>query len=337
VTGAIWALERSAQLTTDSARRGRRLLLAAEHAFGLGRADLVDQLVGRAAGTSLSRLDRARMEWLREIFNDGVPGDAPRVLELCDIARESVAAGDTGLALNLLLGAALRCWWADAGPAARARVIEVAGLLAGPAGDDPRYVATLAVAEPVLQGGPAIELLSKVVTESVTDADALRLLGMAAHAAGDPVRAADFLDRAEAKLRQRGQLGLLPHVRGMQCPVYLELGDWARVGEAAGECRRFAQETGQPIWNNAQLVNEARWAALRGDSERALQMAAEGEVSPVLRNLNDLRCCLQLARGFALISSGRHAEAVDALLELFDPASPAYHSRAQLAGRLDSA
>lgn len=39
VTGAIWALERSAQLTTDSARRGRRLLLAAEHAFGLGRAE----------------------------------------------------------------------------------------------------------------------------------------------------------------------------------------------------------------------------------------------------------------------------------------------------------
>ena len=41
-TEAIWVLERSAQLTTDPAKRGRRLLLAAEHAFGLGRADLVD-------------------------------------------------------------------------------------------------------------------------------------------------------------------------------------------------------------------------------------------------------------------------------------------------------
>lgn len=61
-------------------------------------------------------------------------------------------------------------------------------------------------------------------------------------------------------------------------------------------------------------------------------MAAEGEVSPVLRNLNDLRCCLQLARGFALISSGRHAEAVDALLELFDPASPTYHQRERFSG-----
>ena len=331
-TGAIWALERSAQLTTDPARRGRRLLLAAELAFGLGRADLVDELLARASLTKLSRLDLARMEWLREIFNDGVPGDAGRVLELCDIALEAAGAGDGDLALNLLLGAALRCWWADTGPAARARVAEVAGRLGEDAHADPRYAAVLGVAEPVRQGEPVIKLLSQVVIESVTDADALRLLGMAAHAVGDPVRAADFLDRSEARLREQGQLGLLPHVRGMQSPVYIELGDWARADEAAAECRRFAQETGQPIWNNSQLVNEARSEALHGDSERALQMAAEGEYSPVLRNLNDLRCCLQLARGFAMISSGRHAEAVDALLQVFDPADPAFHQRERFSG-----
>jgi hypothetical protein len=84
-------------LTTDSARRGRRLLLAAEHAFGLGRADLVEQLLTRASRTNLSRLERARMEWLREIFSDGMPGDAGRVLELCDIALESAGAGDADL------------------------------------------------------------------------------------------------------------------------------------------------------------------------------------------------------------------------------------------------
>src|SRR5215475_397440 len=61
VTTAIWALERSAQLTSDPARRGRRLLLAAEHAFGLGRADMVDRLLTAASRTSLSDLDLARM------------------------------------------------------------------------------------------------------------------------------------------------------------------------------------------------------------------------------------------------------------------------------------
>ena len=331
VTEAIWALERSAQLTTDSAKRGRRLLMAAEHAFGLGRADLVDQLLTRAARTGLSRLDQARMIWLREIFNDGVPGDAHRVLALCATAMEAIEAAESGLALNLLLGAALRCWWADTGPAARARVVEVTRRAEG-AESDPRYIAALAVAEPVRQGGAVIDLLSQVVIESVTDADALRLLGMAAHAVGDPVRAADFLDRSEAMLRKQGRLGLLPHVRGMQSPVYLELGDWDRAGEAAEECRRFASETGQPIWDNSQIVNEARSEALHGDTERALELAARGEHSPVIRDLNDLRCCLQLARGFALITSGRHAEAVDALVQLFDPASPTYHQRERFSG-----
>jgi DNA-binding CsgD family transcriptional regulator len=331
VTEAIWALERSAQLTADSAKRGRRLLMAAEHAFGLGRADLVDQLVTRAARTSLSRLDQARMVWLREIFNDGVPGDAHRVLALCATAMEAIEAGESGLALNLLLGAALRCWWADTGPEARARVVEVTRRAEG-SESDPRYIAAVAVAEPVLQGRAVIDLLSQVVIESVTDADALRLLGMAAHAAGDPVRAADFLDRSEAMLRKQGRLGLLPHVRGMQGPVYLELGDWDRVGEAAEECRRFASETGQPIWDNSQIVNEARSEALHGDAERALELAARGEHSSVVRDLNDLRCCLQLARGFALIASGRHAEAVDALVQLFDRASPTYHQRERFSG-----
>jgi hypothetical protein len=42
---------------------------------------MVDRLVTAAEQTELSELDRARMDWLREIFNDGVPGDAERVLQ----------------------------------------------------------------------------------------------------------------------------------------------------------------------------------------------------------------------------------------------------------------
>ena len=99
-SSAIWALERSAQLTTDPARRSHRFLLAAEYAFSLGRRDKVDQLLEFATQLPLSDLDRARMEWLREIFEDGVPGDAGRVGELCAIAERSAEAGDDDLALE---------------------------------------------------------------------------------------------------------------------------------------------------------------------------------------------------------------------------------------------
>jgi hypothetical protein len=72
VMSAIADLERSAQLTSASAKRGHRLLMAAEHAFGLRRADLVDQLVSAAARTDLAERDWARMQRLLEVSNDGV-------------------------------------------------------------------------------------------------------------------------------------------------------------------------------------------------------------------------------------------------------------------------
>ncbi|WP_328760437.1 ATP-binding protein [Streptomyces sp. NBC_00271] len=328
---AIWALERSAQLTAEPARRGRRLLLAAEQAFGLGRPDMVQRLLDAAAHSPLSDLDQARMEWLREIFNDGVPGDAARVTQLCGSARQAAAADDCDLALNLLLGAALRCWWADTGQAARALVVKTAEELAN-VREDPRHVATLAVAEPVLCGRVVMERLSGVVLESVTDADALRLFGMAAHAVGDQVRAADFLDRSETRLRDQGRLGLLPHVLGMQCPVRLDLGDWERVAAASEEAGRIALETGQSMWGIGQLVNYGRAAGLRGDVEQALALASQAEVSPVLRNLNDFLACAQLARGYAWISAGGFGDAYEALERLFDPLEPCYHQRERFSG-----
>jgi hypothetical protein len=63
-----------------------------------------------------------------------------------------VGTGDRNLALNLLVGAAWRCWWADTGSAARAHVVEVTREVDGGT-SDPRYIAALAVAEPVLQCG----------------------------------------------------------------------------------------------------------------------------------------------------------------------------------------
>jgi hypothetical protein len=321
VTGAIWALERSAQLTTDSAKRGRRLLLAAEHAFGLGRAD---ELLTRAARTSLSRLDHARMAWLREIFNDGVPGDADRVFGLCGMAREAIGEGDSGLALNLLLGAALRCWWADTGPAARAQVTAVAHLIMRPT-ENPRYAAVLAVSDPVAQGREVIGILDAVVLENVTDPAALWMLGMAAHAVGDPVHAVDFLGRAESQLRQQGRLALLSQVLAMQVLDCLELGDWDRAAAAVEEAQQLAHETGQPIWDTGSLSVHAIVIALRGDHEKAQAVAAEVEHSAGGRRLTNLLACVQLARGFALISAGEYTQGYEALRHLYDPADPAFH------------
>jgi DNA-binding CsgD family transcriptional regulator len=331
VAEAIWALERSAQLTTDSANRGRRLLLAAEHAFGLGRADLVDELLRRAARTRLSPLEMARMEWLREIFHDGVPGDPARVFELCEMANQSLKAQDPALTLNLLLGAALRCWWSDTGPAARARVVATAEQLGGME-HDPRYIAVLGVADPLRQGRLVIERLHLVVLEAVADPAGLWLLGMAAHAVGEPVRAADFLVRAESKLRDDGRLGLLSQVLTMQVLDNVELGDWGKAAAVLEEGRRLALETGQSIWDTGTLTLTAIMAGLDGDSERAAAVAAEAERAANGRRLNDLLCCAQLARGIGLVIASEYSEAYDALSRLFDPGDAAFHQTERFHG-----
>lgn len=331
VMAAIAGLERAAQLTSDPARRGQRLLLAAHHAYGLGRADLVDRLVGAAAGTGLTALDQARAQWLREIFDDGDPGDADRVMMLCDIALAAQAAGDGELAVNLVLSAAGRCWWVDTGRRARARVVQVADALDG-FQDDPRCVAAVAVAEPVLRGDDVLRRLSRFGAESVPDADHLRLLGMAARAVGDEPRAADFLDRAETALRVQGRLGHLSHVLALQGAVQVDLGDWPRAVGSGQEALQLGRDTGQPVWAGGVGLLQARLNGLQGRVSAALEGAAQVDVSPELRGISQFRACAQLARGIAWISAGRHADAVAALLPLFDPTDPRHHQREQLSG-----
>jgi tetratricopeptide (TPR) repeat protein len=330
VMSAIGDLERSAELTAGSSPRGHRLLLAAQHAFSLGLVDLVDRLVERASLTDLSDLDRARLEWLREIF-DETPGDATRVGELCDIAREAAHAADQDLALDLLLGAALRCWWADTGAAARARVVAVTNDVEDGSAD-PRVAAALAVAEPVLQGAPVTARLEGVDPDDVGDAERLRLLGMAAHAIGDEVRAADILGCAQDMLRDQGRLGLLSQVLSILVQVRTELGEWDGAAAAAAEGQRLAVETGQPIWGIGTMVCTARANALRGDWEGALRLATEAELDASRRRLNDLLAAVQLARGSAWLSAGRPAEAYDALRRLFDPMDVSFHQRERFAG-----
>jgi ATP/maltotriose-dependent transcriptional regulator MalT len=253
------------------------------------------------------------------------------VFELCDIAQRSAQAGDNDLTLNLLLGAALRCWWADTGPAARGRVVAVAEGLGG-VGHDPRLIATLAVAEPVLRSSRVAEMLSHSTVRTVTDPDSLRLLGMAAHAIGLPVASLEFLDRAETKLREQGRLGLLSHVLTMGLVSRLELGEWDRAVSAAEEGSHLARETGQLIWDTGTLALRAITSALRGDNEQAQQLAGQAEETAGGRRLNNLLACVQLARGIGWLSAGQPARAYEELRRLFDPRDPCYHATERFHG-----
>jgi hypothetical protein len=55
------------------------------------------------------------------------------------------------------------------------------------------------------------------------------------------------------------------------------------------------------------------------------RQASEVESAAGSRRLNRLLCCVQLIRGFGLISAGQHTEGYEALCRVFDPADPSFH------------
>jgi DNA-binding CsgD family transcriptional regulator len=310
VVAAIWALERSAQLTTDSATRGHRFLCAAEHAYGLGRTRLTHSLIDEAERQELSDADRAKAWWLRDI-SDADPQPGPARTRVRDIPE--LSAGDPDLALDLLLSAALRAHRTDADPALRAGIVAAAERLTGTS--DPRHIAALALAEPVLHGRAVADRLpSNETVWYLPDADGLRLFGMAAHAIGDPVRAVDLLGRAEPILRQQGRLGLLSETLLTEAADLLLLGDWPRAAHLTEEARRILAETRQPNLVAALTGTDAVAAALHGQVERAVELADKSAAW----QRTDLIPTLRLARGMARLGEGRYAEAYEELRPLVD-------------------
>jgi DNA-binding CsgD family transcriptional regulator len=194
---------------------------------------------------------------------------------------------------------------------ARQMVAAVTEQITGMSGD-PRYVAALAIAEPVARSQIVDTLLARA-SPGADDVEALILLGQAAHAIGDPVRTVSLLDRAEARLRRRGQLGRLSHVLNMGLYSRLELGDFQRARIDSDEARRLAEETKQPIWHSAALALDAMAHGLRGDNALAQELAAEAEQLASSSGLNPPLACVQLARGYGHLSAGNHAAAYRAL------------------------
>jgi DNA-binding CsgD family transcriptional regulator len=323
---ALASQQRAAMLTPDPGRRAGRLLRAAEMGFELGRHDVVDRLLAEAEQYGPGPLQRARIAWIREMFHDGTPGDARHVRDLVQVADQTMLDGDTDLALNLLLGAALRSWWADPGEPARDLVVAAAERAVA-AECDPRLLAIVAIASPISRGGDILARLTQVAAGDVADPQQALLLGMAAHAAGDFEQAVKFLSGSADGLRAQGRLALLAQALSMQANAAIQLGNWPVAVTAAHEGARLAEETGQPIRLAGAKTSQAQLAALRGQHDVADALISEAEQAALPGRLSVLKAIIQLARGMSALSARRHADAYGYLRRMFDPADAAFHQR----------
>jgi DNA-binding CsgD family transcriptional regulator len=320
---AVSALQRAAALS-DGPHRAGRLLRAAELAFEMGRQDLVSGLLAEAKPLDLPLRERARMTWIQESFADGIPGDASKVRSLASVAGRASADGDNDLALKLLYGAALQCWWSDPGQEARDQVVAEAERLDVDPGD-PRLLVILAFAAPIERGAAVMDRLSRLEPDTGGEAGAARLAGNAAMAVGAFDIAARFLAASAAGLRAEGRLGLLARTLALQAWTAANLTDLGTAIPAAEEGSRLAQETNQPLVLATAQAAQALLAAVRGDQTAVAQLAAQAERVCVPIGASGVLAAVQFARGLAALSAGRPGEALEHLLRLHDPADPAYH------------
>jgi len=320
---AVSALRRAAALG-DSGARAERLLRAAELGFELGRQDLVQDLLAEAGPHDLTPREQARVSWIRDSFADGIPGETSKARSLAVSADRAGADGDIDLALKLLYGAALRCWWADPGATTRDDVAATAeGLKI--AEDDPRLLVVLALAAPTGRGASVVGRLYELGPGIESDAGAARLAGTAAMAVGAFDLAARFLGLSAASLRAQGRLGLLARALALQAWSAAQLADLGAAIPAAAEARRLAQETRQPLVMATADAVQALLAALRGDEQSASALAAQAEEICVPIGASAVLAATQLARGLAALGAGRPADALEHLCRIQDPADPSYH------------
>src|SRR6266480_2001937 len=311
---ALGALELAASLTPDSTVRAHRLLAAAELAFQLGEPSAVGRLLDAAARLELTPHDIVRMTWLREIFHDGAPGDPAAVAELVAVARDASRDGDRDLALNLLQGAALRCWWADTGEASRTLVFEAVDELAGD-GLDPRVIEIASMAASI---DSAAVISAKVLQAAGRDTESsdTQLLAFAAYAVGDLSQSIELMDRAAPMLRAQGRLGLLAQLLVVRAWAGINVGQFDEALREAEEGSRLANETGQPIWTAMSQIGRGILVGLRGDEHLAERLiTTAGEPLMALR-LSVLHAQAEFAHGIVAMTAGRSSDAFDYLARM---------------------
>ncbi len=345
---ALGALELAASLTPNESARALRLLAAAELGFQVGDKPAVGRLLDAAATLQLTSHDVARMTWLREIFNDGAPGDPDAVGRLVRVARDAAAGGDRNLALNLLQGAALRCWWAEPGAEAKTLVAEAVEQIA--ADDlDPRALEILALTAPIdtsARIGPRVREAARI---DDGDPSRTQLLALAAYAVGDIPQAIELMDRASPTLRAQGRLGLLAQLLVVRGWAGLNAGHFSDAIRAMEEGNSLAIETGQPIWAAISRIGRAVLLGLQGDEGAAEKLIAAAEGDLGAQRLSLLLAKGEFARGVIATTAGRQSDAVDHFSRMFLPDGPAFHELvahaaaplvincAVRAGRLDDA
>ena len=315
VAAAAAFLERAAELTPDRARRGTRVLAAAEAKLEAGAPEAAQALAATAELTPLDELQRARLQRLR--------------------ARLAFALRRGGDAPPLLLDAAKRLVPLDPGMA-RETCLEVlaAAIFAGGGVDGRSLVQIVGAAQPASRPQAASDLLLHGLVTRATEGfgagaaplrEALeafrqddgnnpannRWLWLACRIAADLWEHEiwdELATRGVRRARETGALSVLPAAASVRAGVHIHAGEFAEAWALAEEAYAVTQATGSA------LVMQARplVAAWRGDEGQALALIESARRNATTRGQGFALSILECANALLLNGLGRYDEALAA-------------------------
>ncbi len=323
VETAVRALERASQLSPDPRVRADRLLSAADSAVELGQPETVARLLDAVAELDLDSQQRARVAWISAAFDDGLRDPVFDAFRLAELAESVNADGHTDVAIRILWSAALRCFWTEPGAAARARIVEVAEALpVDPM--NPRLLAILGYAAPVLRADVVIERMERLLDGRALDSESVRLLGSVAVLVGRLDIAVTQSAAAVTGLREEGRLQLLARALAAQAWAAAQDGQIGVAMPVAQESAMLAGETGQPFLRALMLATRAKVAALQGDAGQADALASEAERIAIPAGARNVLATAQHARALVALGAGDYAQALSRLLRMHEPASESH-------------
>ena len=337
---AITALARAAELSASKARRGARLVAAAELALELGRNEEVVDLLDRAEPLDLDVRTRHSIRWLREALAEA--SGTGTVESMVAVAEQLAAEGEQRLALHALFTAAVRCYMFKVDESIPAMVTRVADQLSLPA-DDPSLAAIYALATPSVRSqrvlataeGRTPEQIVRTSPDADAAADALHLYALALTSLAEFRIGVGFQEAAIAGLRAQGRLGVLARALGSHSVTRLVLGDWRLASQAADECLRLTGYVrGSPgAATGGERVLNAGFALLvlgiveanRGQGNLAEQLVDEAIQVMGWVGTSFGLAGIQAARASLALAAGRPAEAFQHAFRIFDPDDAACH------------
>ncbi len=271
------AYERAAELTTDPAARGRRLVAAAVEASMAGQNEHAVTLAEQAAPLNDDPTARAEVARVRGVaqLRCGTPSEGLRTFLA---GAQELTDGDSEKALEMLVHAAESASLAGDPEGMRA-VSRAASKLS--VGEDERarfLLRFLSGLGPFSEGDAAgAPLLEEAVIlgEAADDAQLVFWASAAAAFMGDLGRGNVLAARAAALARQRGEVALVAHALSSSAAYLLVENRFAAASADAEEAVRLGREIGAENLTGLPLGVLAMVAAVRGRQDEARELADE--------------------------------------------------------------